>query len=439
MNFLLLCCAKEKKGGQKTDFMLEIMRDKNPRPSLTEQRYVVPFVLITSLFFLWGFARAILDVLNKHFQTELNISITQSSLVQVTTYLGYFLMAIPAGLLINRVGYKRGVVIGLLLYAVGAFLFVPGTWANSFGGYLAALFVIACGLVFLETAANPYATQLGPVETASSRLNLSQSFNGMGSALAPIVVGGLLFGGSGTDVSMPYVVMGVVVLVVAFVFSRSQLPEIQAEEDGATEEADGGQSGWANIRQLFRNRSFVFGLSALLAYEVSEISINSYFVNFTTGMGWLTAANASYILGLSLFIFMGGRFVGSWIMRRIAAECVLLWCACGTVMSIGLLFLNSQLGVVGYQFSLALLIANYFFEAIMFPTIFSLTLQGLGGLTKSASSLLMMTPVGGCGFLLMALLADRSGSLTLPFLIPLAGYIVVLIFARRKANDKLTS
>ena len=174
--------------------MLENMTDKNPRPSLTEQRYVVPFVLITSLFFLWGFARAILDVLNKHFQTELNISITQSSLVQVTTYLGYFLMAIPAGLLINRVGYKRGVVIGLLLYAVGAFLFVPGTWANSFAGYLAALFVIACGLVFLETAANPYATQLGPVETASSRLNLSQSFNGMGSALAPIVVGGLLVG-----------------------------------------------------------------------------------------------------------------------------------------------------------------------------------------------------------------------------------------------------
>ena len=412
----------------------------NSRPSLTERRYLVPFVLITSLFFLWGFARAILDVLNKHFQTELNISITQSSLVQVTTYLGYFLMAIPAGLLINRVGYKRGVVIGLLLYAVGAFLFVPGTWANSFAGYLAALFVIACGLVFLETAANPYATQLGPVETASSRLNLSQSFNGMGSALAPIVVGGLLFGGSGTDVSQPYVVMGVIVLLVAFIFSRSQLPEIQTEEadsslnDPSLAEQD-NTSGWANIRQLFHNRSFLFGLAALLAYEISEISINSYFVNFTTGMGWLSAANATYILGLSLFIFMGGRFVGSWIMRRIAAERVLLWCACGTVVSIALLFLNGQLSILGYQFSLALLIANYFFEAIMFPTIFSLTLRGLGSLTKSASSLLMMTPVGGCGCLLMALLADRSGSLVIPFLIPLAGYIVVLIFARRKVRE----
>ena len=262
----------------------------------------------------------------------------------------------------------------------------------------------------------------------------------MGSALAPIVVGGLLFGGSGTDVSLPYVAMGVIVLLVAFVFSRSQLPEIQTEEavsspDNQPSTANESASGWANIRQLFHNRTFLFGLSALLAYEVSEISINSYFVNFTTGMGWLSAANASYILGLSLFIFMGGRFVGSWVMRRISAERVLLWCACGTVVSIALLFLNSLLSIASYKVSLALLIANYFFEAIMFPTIFSLTLQGMGTLTKSASSLLMMTPVGGCGFLLMALLADRSGSLVIPFLIPLAGYIVVLIFARCKVRS----
>ena len=403
--------------------------------SLTKRRYVVPFVLITSLFFLWGFARAILDVLNKHFQTSLHISITQSSLVQVTTYLGYFLMAIPAGLLINRVGYKRGVITGLLLYAVGAFLFVPAASGASFGGYLAALFVIACGLVFLETAANPYATELGPRQTASSRLNLAQSFNGMGSALAPIIVGGLLFSGSGADVSAPYVVMGIVVLVVALIFSRSQLPEIQTEDYEDVEAEDVGHGGWANIRALLANRTFLFGLLALLAYEVSEISINSYFINFTTGMGWLTAANASYILGLSLFIFMGGRFVGSWVMRRVAAQCVLLWCACGSVLCITLLLLTAHynISLFTFHFSLFLLVANYFFEAIMFPTIFSLSLRGLGSLTKSASSLLMMTPVGGCGFLLMALMADASGSLILPFLIPLAGFVVVLLYARRQA------
>jgi FHS family L-fucose permease-like MFS transporter len=404
--------------------------------SLTERRYAVPFVLITSLFFLWGFARAILDVLNKHFQTELNITITQSSFIQVTTYLGYFLMAIPAGLLINKMGYKRGVVVGLLLYAVGAFLFVPGTWTNSYSAYLVALFVIASGLVFLETAANPYSTELGPCETASSRLNLSQSFNGLGSAIAPIVVGGLLFSGSGADVSLPYIVLGVIVLLVAFIFSRSELPEIQIEKESLlvnnqSEIVNNNASGLTNLRQLIQNRTFLFGLFALLSYEVSEISINSYFVNFTTGMGWLSAANASYILGLSLFIFMGGRFIGSWIMRRVPAERVLYWCACGTVLSIALLFLNCQLSIFNYKISLALLIANYFFEAIMFPTIFSLSLRGLSSLTKSASSLLMMTPVGGCGFLLMALLADHSGSLVLPFLIPLAGYVVVFIFARR--------
>ena len=397
---------------------------------LTERRYLVPFVLITSLFFLWGFARAILDVLNKHFQDSLHISITQSALVQVTTYLGYFLMAIPAGLLINRVGYKRGVVTGLLLYALGAFLFIPSSISGAFIGYLGALFVIACGLVFLETAANPYATELGPRETASSRLNLSQSFNGMGSALAPIVVGGLLFSGGAVDVSLPYVVMGAVVIVVALVFYRSELPEIQRDEELAdTGESKGG--GLQNLRMLFRNRMFVFGLMALLAYEVSEISINSYFVNFTTGMGWLTSARASYVLGFSLFIFMGGRFIGSWVMRRVPAERVLLWCACGSVMSIALLIFNTQLFNFQFSISIALLMANYLFEAIMFPTIFSLTLRGLGDLTKSASSLLMMTPVGGCGFLLMALMADAAGSLILPFLIPLAGYLVVFLFAYR--------
>ena len=157
--------------------------------SLTERRYLLPFVLITTLFFLWGFARAILDVLNKHFQNELHISISQSALIQVTTYLGYFIMAIPAGLFINRFGYRRGVVFGLALFALGAFLFVPGANIGTFEVFLGALFVIGCGLTFLETAANPYVTELGSPQTATSRLNLSQSFNGMGSIFATFSVG----------------------------------------------------------------------------------------------------------------------------------------------------------------------------------------------------------------------------------------------------------
>ena len=387
--------------------------------SLTERRYLLPFVLITTLFFLWGFARAILDVLNKHFQNELHISISQSALIQVTTYLGYFIMAIPAGLFINRFGYRRGVVFGLALFALGAFLFVPGANTGTFEVFLGALFVIGCGLTFLETAANPYVTELGSPQTATSRLNLSQSFNGMGSIFATFSVGLFLFrnDSEGGNVAIPYVVLGVVVLLIALVFSRVQLPEIQPTTE---DETSGG--GLKNLAEPFKQPMFVMGLAALLAYEVAEISINSYFINFVTGQGWMSDKSASIVLTAALAFFMIGRFGGSWVMRRVRAQRVLFVCAVGCVCSMCLVLLN--MGVL----SLIGLLANYFFEAIMFPTIFSLALTGLGRLTKSASSILMMTPVGGCGFLLMGMIADNSNPV-LPFVLPLAGFAVVLAYA----------
>lgn len=400
---------------------------KNNKPSLSSKQYIVPFVLITSLFFMWGFARAILDVLNKHFQNELDISITQSALIQVTTYLGYFLMAIPSGLFINRFGYRRGVVFGLLLFGLGSLLFIPCAAAGTFYAFLAALFVIGCGLTFLETAANPYATELGPKETATSRLNFSQSFNGLGCMFATFGVGQFLFnstgGSEGGNVAVPYAIMGVLVLVIAVVFSRVNLPEIKHADDADT---DAPASGAHNLRLLFGNRMFLFGLAALLAYEVAEISINSYFINFVTGMGWMADKAAAMVITGALFVFMIGRFVGSWIMRRVAAETMLTVCAVGTVVCMVLVILDIK-GV-----SLVALIANYLFEAIMFPTIFSLTLNGLGSLTKSASSILMMTPVGGCGFLLMGLIADRTDNFILPFFIPLVGFAIVLAYAMKK-------
>ena len=389
---------------------------------LIDKRYVLPFVLITTLFFLWGFARAILDVLNKHFQDELHISITQSSLIQVTTYLGYFIMAIPAGIFINRFGYRRGVVFGLILFGLGALSFIPGMQVGTFNAFLVSLFVIGCGLVFLETAANPYATELGPEATASSRLNLSQTFNGMGCFMATFIVGQYLFRTDGTsgDVSVPYMVMGIIVLAVAVVFSFVDLPEIhQPKEDGDIST----QPLSFRLKALFRHRSFVFGLVALLAYEVAEISINSYFVNFVTGEGWMDKNRASLIISLALVIFMVGRFVSSWIMRTVKAESLLCFCAIMTMLCMLIVILD--LGRV----SVYALVLNYLFEAMMFPTIFSLALRSLGQLTKSASSLLMMTPVGGCGFMLMGLMADQTGSMTLPFIIPLVGYAIVLSFA----------
>lgn len=399
-----------------------MLNQETENHSVSDKKYLVPFILITSLFFLWGFARAILDVLNKHFQNALHISITQSAMIQVTTYLGYFLMAIPAGIFINKYGYRRGVVFGLLLFGLGAIFFIPGAAIGSFSAFLFCLFVIGCGLVFLETAANPYVTELGAKETATSRLNLSQSFNGLGSIFATFCIGQFLFNDTqqGGNVVIPYAILGVLVLVIAVVFSRVDLPEIQhtqTQEDKAK---------GSNIAKLFANhRMFVFGLLALLSYEVAEISINSYFINFVTGMHWMSDRTASLVLTLALAFFMVGRFLGSWIMRHIQATTMLLICAVGSVVCVGLVLCD--LGIV----SLVALVGNYLFEAIMFPTIFSIALTGLGNLTKSASSLLMMTPIGGCGFLLMGMIADTT-HVTLPFVVPFVGFLIVLAYAVRE-------
>lgn len=399
---------------------------KTQQAPLTDKKYIVPFILITLLFFLWGFARSILDVLNKHFQNELDISVTQSGMIQVTTYLGYFLMAIPAGLVINRWGYRYGVVLGLVIFGVGSLLFIPSAAIGTFHAFLVALFVIGCGLTFLETAANPYVTRLGVSETATSRLNLSQSFNGLGNIFATFLVGQFLFreGEESGNVVMPYVVLGILVLFIALLFSRVQLPELSPLDDSDE------QNGWKKLGELWNHKSFVLGLSALLAYEVAEISINSYFINFVTGQGWMTDQVASIVLTAGLTFFMVGRFGGSWLMRRVAVESVLLVCALGSVVCMLLVLLNLP------TISLVALIANYVFEAIMFPTIFSLALTGMGKLTEIASSLLMMTPIGGCGFLLMGYIADET-NWVIPFVVPLVGYIVVLVFSITRYQERI--
>lgn len=331
-------------------------------------------------------------------------------------------MAIPAGWFINRHGYRHGVIFGLTLFGVGALLFIPGAEAGTFYAYLAALFIIGCGLVFLETSANPYVTELGAPQTSTARLNFSQSFNGLGSLCATFIVGQFLFSGidGGGNIVVPYTILGILVLMIAVVFSRVNLPEIKHRE--TEEEKDNGKE--TRIVQLFRHQPmFVFGLFALLAYEVAEISINSYFINYVTDKGWMNDNTASIVLTCCLAFFMFGRFGGSWLMRTVKAERMLLICAAGSVVSIGIVMCN--LGKI----SMVALVCNYVFEAIMFPTIFSLALRGLGNLTKSASSLLMMTPIGGCGFLLMSLIADSTGRMSMPFIIPFIGYFIVLLFA----------
>ena len=395
------------------------MEQQKKAHALVKKEYLLPFILVTSLFFMWGFARAILDVLNKHFQEAMGISLAHSAMIQVMFYLGYFIMAIPAGLFIARNGYRKGVVFGLLLFGIGSLLFIPGEYYMSFNFFLFSLFVIACGLVFLETAANPYMTELGDRATAASRLNLAQSFNGLGCACAPLLVGMMLFSeGQEANLSFPYMIMGIVVLVVALIFSRVNLPEIVHAEDATQAETSENKKG------VWSNKLFVFGISALFCYEIAEISINSFFINYVVDDGWMNALDAAKLLSIAgLGLFMFGRFAGSWIMRYVRAEKYLLICAVGTVASTALVVMN--LGVISF----VSLILIYLFEAIMFPTIFAVSLRGLGNHTKRASSYLMMTPIGGAvGPLMMGYVGDIT-SMSFSFIIPLVSYAVVLLYA----------
>lgn len=402
---------------------------------MVSRKFMLPFILITTLFFLWGFARSILDVLNKHFQDTLDISITRSALVQATTYLGYFLMAIPAGIIITRFGYRRGIVSGLSLFAAGSFLFIPGEASGSFTLFLTALFMIGCGLAILETSANPYAAELGDPSTSSSRLNLAQSFNGLGCILGPVLVGGFLFSEPNASVALPYTVMGCVVVIAAIVFTRVKLPEIgSASESGTNNSSDNNsangnktQSPGRKICELLKNKNFRLGLFALFFYEIAEISINSLFINFTTSDGWLTPAQASILLSFgALGVFMAARVTGSWIMSHVDARKVLFFCALLCTLFSFLIILQA-----GFLSKISIFFC-YAFEAIIFPTVFAIAISDCRSKVKMASSLLMMTPIGGAvGTLLMGLVAD-SLSLATSFIVPCGAYLFVVCYAGRE-------
>lgn len=398
------------------------MADK--RVTLVPKQFMVPFALITSLFFLWGLSRSILDVLNKHFQDLMELTKSESALIQAAVYSAYFLMAVPAGLFITKRGYRSGVVLGLLLFALGALLFIPGDMIGSFRFFLVALFVLGCGLAFLETAANPYAAALGDPRTSASRLNLAQAFNGMGCIFGPLIFGQILFreetAATSGQLAVPYAVMGGVVLVVAMVFSRCKLPELKSDDDAA----EGAPESKPSIGRLWSHRAFIFGLAAIFFYEIAEISINSFFINYVTEGGRVGAADASALLSVcGLGLFFLGRVIGSGVMSRVGAEKVLLLCSAGAVGCMAVVMLSD-----GYV-AITALCATYLFESIMFPTIFAMSLSGLGGLAKLGSSFLMMSPIGGAiGTLSMGFVADAAG-MAWSFAVPLAGFAVVLAFA----------
>lgn len=381
--------------------------------------YLVPFILVTTLFFLWGFAHSILDVLNKHFQDAFTMNKTRSALVQAVVYGGYFIMALPAGRIIRRFGYRTGVSTGLLLYGIGALMFIPGSYINSFEFFLLSLFIIGCGLTCLETAANPYVTVLGPSDSAERRINISQSFNGLGWILGPLV-GGLCVLGDNSNIALPYAVIGVVVLLVFFVFLRLPLPEIESSEQG-----DDALQQRARRTRLFSHPNFLFGLTALFCYVAAQTGINSFFINYADESAGVPKEEAAMWLGLlGMGLFMAGRMVGSYLMKYLSPERLLAYFGVGASLSMLVIMLVA--GRMGFYFFFLCFLC----ESIMFPTIFALAIRGLGEHTKTASSLLIMCIVGGAvAPIIMGAIADYSHNMALSFVIPLICFVIICCYA----------
>lgn len=405
------------------------------------RNYLVPFLLVTSLFFLWGFAHSILDVLNKFFQNEMHLTKTQSAFIQVVVYGGYFLMALPAGAVIRRWGYRAGVLTGLFLYGIGALLFIPGAEIMAFPFFLFSLFVIGCGLTFLETSANPYVTVLGDAEASEQRINFSQSFNGLGWILGPLAGGWFLFSQDNSpNIALPYAIIGLVVLLIGGVFCFVRLPEIKDtvspeevsghKDDPRDENRDlstttvESSSTLSEILILSRKSAFVFGWIALFLYVAAQTGVNSFFINYATEHIAITDSMAATLLSFGgMGLFMLGRLGGSWAMGRIRAERLL------AILAIIATLATSAVVLAPDGLGFAALLVVYLCESIMFPTIFALALRGLGAHTKIASSLLIMSIVGGAvAPLLMGIVADGH-SMALGFVVPLVCFVVIAAYA----------
>lgn len=378
-------------------------------------------ILVTTLFFMWGLSYGLLDVLNKHFQEALHVSKAQSGLLQAAYFGAYFVTAIPAALLMERFGYKMGIMFGLALYAVGALLFIPASGSASFPLFLFALFVIASGLGCLETVANPYVTLLGPPDSAEQRLNLSQSFNGLGSFIGPIIGGTFFFSStpSGGDdlgsVRITYIVIAVVVLLIMALFARTPMHEIGEPTVNAAS---------SSARPLLDQRHFLYGVVTQFFYVAAQVGVGAFFINYAVEH-WpgITSQRASFLLSIGMLCFMLGRFVSTVLMSRIAPNVMLLSYA---IVNIGL----SVVVVVAVPgVSVIALIAMFFFLSIMFPTIFALGVKDLGVHTKRGASFQVMAIVGGA---LMPYgtgrVADVRGT-AMSYLLPTMSFVIVAWYA----------
>ena len=380
--------------------------------------------LAISLFFIWGLAYGLLDVLNKHFQDTLHVGTAESTWLQIAYFGAYLVVSLPAGLLLQRLGYKAGILIGLAVTALGALLFIPAAAIGQFAPFVGSMFVLAAGLACLETAADSYVNVLGPAEGASRRLNLAQSFNGLGTFIGPLIGGTLFFaeGGSASgghdNVRLIYAVIGAAIIVFALFVSRVTLPEIAEEAHDAP-----------GTKATLRRPHFVYGVLTQAIYIGAQVGIGALFINVAiTTWGGLTPRVAAYLLSLALVTYMLGRFASTALLARVSPHALLT--TFGAINVVLCLVVAAGIDRV----SLVAMIGVFFFMSTMFPTIFALGVRDLGSAAKRGASFMVMA-IGG-GVLLpypMGLIGEHYGT-PAAFLLPAVAFATVALYGWRGAR-----
>ncbi|MBQ5718647.1 MAG: sugar MFS transporter [Alistipes sp.] len=383
--------------------------------------YLIPFLLIATLYLLWGLAHGLLDVLNKHFQEAFAMSKAESGFVQFSVYIGYFVMALPAGWVMRKVGYKRGIITGLLIFALGALLFVPASFIHSPMPFFAALFILACGLCLIENGAHPCATGMGDEQFAAQRINIAAAFNGVGWIVGPLIGGLLIFGGDGSpfDLAKPYILVGSFVLLVCLVFAFVRIPEAEMAQEEQANALTAGQAEGS----VWSHPHFKWALLAQFLYVGAQTGIGSYFVNYVLELDpAISKQSAALMLSMGgMGLFFVGRLLSSLFMRWVSPGKLLALFGSAATICMALVMLS-----VG-KLSLVALYLSFFFMSTMFPTIFALGVKGMGAETKRASSLLVMCIVGGAVFpIVMGLLGKTN--MAAGFALPLIAFAFITLF-----------
>ncbi|MEP6612350.1 MAG: L-fucose:H+ symporter permease [Mucilaginibacter sp.] len=405
---------------------------------MTKNKTLFPFILITSLFFLWGFAHNLDPILIPHLKKSFTLTTVEATLVDSAVFIAYFLMALPAGFIMKKYGYKTGIITGLLVFACGSYLFIPAANTQQYTFFLVALFIIACGLTILETAANPYASSLGAPETATQRLNFAQSFNGLSTTLAPIVgakviltrdftpaqLHGMTAGArklalaaEASSVKMPYFILGTILVLVAVLFAFTRLPKIQHRE---------GHPASKSIFHALKHRHLAWSVVAQFFYVGGQVCVFSLFILYATKAAGLPEEKAAYYLSACGFAFLIGRFFGTFLMRYYSSTRLLAAYA-------GINILLCIIAIWGHgMITIYTIIVMCFFMSIMFPTIFALGIKELRGDTEFGSSLIIMSIVGGAILpRVFGYISDLTGNIQYGYAVPLVCFIVIAYFGLR--------